>query len=201
MKADLGAIRRKLKKVSPLLSVATFAIKCCKCGNWCFSYHVFCPWCMEKMSSVNEFEDCRLTSCKIDGCPGHKGYEHSEVESLRNACCRHTSRQPKGKNVTIKTLESICASLIESGLYMDCALLSEDQLLEELHRAEYWGYYSSLFSLNAATVFRELGYHRIAEEIELFHNTNEKSSIQVLQSDQEQLRKDVDYLERHRKGK
>ena len=202
MKVDLSEIRRQLKKASPLMSSKTYAIRCEKCKSWNFSFHVFCPYCTNSLKSLSDDrKECRLVSCRIDTCPGHMAYNFENLKDIQMACCRHTSRQPKGQNIPLNTIESIIASVVASGLYTNCVLLSEDDLLEELRRAEFWGYYSSLFSKNAATIYGELGYTRVSAEIKKWHSRTTQPSIQLLQQQQDQLREDTQYLSKHKQGK
>lgn len=202
MKVDLSETRRELKKASPLMSNTVYSIQCQKCERWNFSYHVFCPHCSASVKNVAENTgNFRLISCKMSTCPGHPAYIFEGVEEIRNAYCRHTSRQPKGTNIPLKTIESILASIISSGLYSCCALLSEEDLLEELYRAKYWGYYSSLFSLNSARIYEELGYNRVASEIKKLHNTKKQSSLDTLRLNQHRLTEDIQYLSIHKQSR
>ena len=184
------------------MSSKTHAIKCEKCKCWNFSFHVFCPYCTNNLRSISDdMSECRLVSCRIETCPGHITYNFETLADIQMACCRHTSRQPKGQNIPLNTIEIILASVISSGLYMNCVLLSEDELLEELCRAEYWGYYSSLFSKNAATIYEELGYKRVSAEIKKWHSRTTQSSIHLLEQQQDQLRDNTQYLSKHKQGK
>ena len=180
---NYSRLNKLFKKKSPMMKYLSRAIQCGNCHHENTTFHVYCPYCIGKAETKEDMEACKLISCPSKTCEANIEYSLEEIDKASKAQCRHLSRKCNEQSYTpILHPEFALASLVTSGLIEDCALLSEDELLESIDLAVFWKYYCTFFSLNAATCYRNLGYTRMAEAIMDYNVEDTTSSIEIIRS-------------------